>query len=137
MAKDPFQHLAANDPFAVADRLFEKMDLSESPIEEKFWSTHLALDLPHLRGMVQQHSPGFGSIRLDYALPQYRLAIELDGFEYHRTKDSFIKDRKRDRELSMNLWAVLHFSGTEIYIMPRACVQQANVWAGIWIRERT
>lgn len=42
------------------------------------------------------------------------IVFELDGYEYHSSKEMFTSDRKRDRNLS-NTFKVFRFSGLEIY----------------------
>lgn len=44
------------------------------------------------------------------------LIVECDGYEFH--KDSFIKDRKRDRAIRSSSFEVMRFSGSEIYSDP-------------------
>ncbi|MBW1995541.1 MAG: DUF559 domain-containing protein [Deltaproteobacteria bacterium] len=50
--------------------------------------------------------------------PDFRLIIECDGFRYHSDKESFTKDRARDRVLQRKGFIVLRFSGHEIYHDP-------------------
>ena len=54
------------------------------------------------------------SIRADLliwcpAKPNSKLIIECDGYEYHSSKENFIKDRKRDRDFKANGMEVLRF----------------------------
>jgi len=49
-----------------------------------------------------------------------KIIIECDGFQYHREKVVFIRDRKRDRALKAKGYEVLRYSGTEIYGDPIA-----------------
>lgn len=49
-----------------------------------------------------------------------RIIVECDGFQYHKGKAEFIRDRKRDRALKAQGYEVLRFSGTEIYSDPVA-----------------
>lgn len=44
----------------------------------------------------------------------FRLIVECDGFEYHNNKESFIKDRTRDRWFTKNNFHVMRFSGAEL-----------------------
>lgn len=109
----------------------------DSPVEELFWTTHMRLRLPHLVGLVRQHEVFDGAYILDFALPGYRLGIELDGWAWHGDRESFLKDRRRDRNLSTSRWVVIHFSGEEVLEDAARCVREANAWAGIWRRERS
>lgn len=44
----------------------------------------------------------------------FNLIVECDGFEFHKEKNSFIKDRKRDRAFLSKGFRVQRYSGTEI-----------------------
>ena len=50
----------------------------------------------------------------DFAFPEAKIAIYCDGYEYHSGRDSFQKDRQQSRELQLQGWSVLRFSGSEI-----------------------
>ena len=50
--------------------------------------------------------------------PDTKLIIECDGFKYHSDKESFTKDRARDRILQKKGFVVLRLSGLEIYHDP-------------------
>jgi very-short-patch-repair endonuclease len=128
--RPPFQP----DPFAEARGLLSD---DESPIEERFWSACLHLKPNNLRGLVREHEVFDGAYRIDFALPRFRLAIELDGYSYHSGPDAFVYDRRRDRYLSMNHWVVVHFAGAEVMQDPQRCVHEADLWAGAWRRERS
>lgn len=55
-----------------------------------------------------------GPYLIDVALPQYKLAIECDGKEYHSTPEQKAHDRRKDRYLRKRGWKVLRFSGSMI-----------------------
>ena len=50
----------------------------------------------------------------DFAFPKDKIAIYCDGFKYHANSDSFQKDRQQSRDLQLQGWCVLRFSGSEI-----------------------
>lgn len=53
--------------------------------------------------------------RLDIALPDQRLAIEVDGWEWHgKHKGDFQRDRTRQNLLTVNNWRILRFTAGEI-----------------------
>ncbi|MFK7756167.1 MAG: endonuclease domain-containing protein [Flavobacteriales bacterium] len=63
------------------------------------------------------------SIRTDMYIwkpsnPDFKLIVECDGFKYHSSKDSFVRDRKRDRLFKSKGYQVVRFSGTEIWKDP-------------------
>jgi len=49
---------------------------------------------------------------IDMAYPEAPLAIELDGYETHGTRQAFEDDRLRGNELVLLGWPVLHFTWT-------------------------
>lgn len=55
-----------------------------------------------------------GPYRIDFANRQAKLAIELDGFTYHSSREQFGKDRERERYLIEKGWKVIRFHGDEI-----------------------
>ena len=64
---------------------------------------------------VQQHpvSVGGRQYRIDLAYPEHKVAIEIDGWEYHRSRSAFDDDRTRANDLVVAGWHVLRFtSGT-------------------------
>lgn len=97
----------------------------ESPIERQFWAQHTTLKLPALTGLVPQHPVLGGRYRLDFALPVRKVGIELDGYEYHSSKDAFVKDRARQRDLEAAGWRIIRFAGSEVHRDAARCVRQA------------
>jgi len=107
--------------------LKDPLSVLESPPEEAFWAACLELGLPELAGIVPQHE--VGPLRLDFALPQRRLGIEVDGLAFHGSQESFRKDRDRQRQLEMMGWRVLRFAAAEVLQDPRGCVRSTASWA--------
>ena len=50
----------------------------------------------------------------DFAFPKDKIAIYCDGYKFHKDRDSFQKDRQQSRDLQLQGWCVLRFSGSEI-----------------------
>ena len=98
--------------------LNELLGRCESPIER-----HLLQDLyprlaPHNReDLVSQYLidsiPGLVTLP-DFAFPTAKVAIYCDGFSFHNTRKAFTRDREQLRELQLQGWLVLRFSGQEI-----------------------
>jgi very-short-patch-repair endonuclease len=95
-----------------------------SPLEQMFYELTF-LDL-HI---YPQHP--VGKYRLDFAIPDKRLAIELDGHEYHKTKYQRTHDAKRDRWLYGQGWHVLRFTGTEIHQDLDRCIDEICALVGV------
>src|SRR5688500_8634696 len=66
------------------------------------------------------------SYRIDYALigGQLRVAVELDGFEFHGNRQAFTYDRLRQNDLHASGWTVLRFSYDSIRLATERCVFQ-------------
>lgn len=59
-------------------------------------------------------------------LPYVRVAVELDGHEFHeRTKEQVASRDRRDRALQAAGWLVLHYSGSEFHRSPVETVHGA------------
>lgn len=99
--------------------------LCESPIEKAFWSVgYFPLSkIGVLTPQVQE-----GPYRIDFVLvPNNRLlkvAVELDGQEYHKTKEQRAHDYKRERYLQHRGWKIIRFTGSEIYGDAEKCVKE-------------
>jgi very-short-patch-repair endonuclease len=78
-----------------------------------------------------------GKYRLDFAIPDKRIAIELDGHEYHKTKYQRTHDARRDRWLYGQGWHVLRFTGTEIHQNLDRCVNEICDLIGVERLSRT
>lgn len=92
----------------------------ESPIEEQFWK----IAQHEISGIVPQYH--IGRYRVDFALPDKHVIIELDGHEYHKTKKQRTADARRERNLQELGWRVIRFTGTEIYQDAQDCVEQVK-----------
>jgi len=53
-------------------------------------------------------------IEVDFAWPASRLVIELDSWEYHRTRADFESDRRKDRRLRAAGWTVLRLTWRDL-----------------------
>ena len=102
------------------DRLNELLERCQSPIERELLQKlypHLTTD--HTRELEAQKWERIRrdgtQIRLDFAFPDLQIAICCDGRKWHEgTPERFEKDRRESRELQLQSWTVLRFSGREI-----------------------
>ncbi len=92
---------------------------TESPIERKFLNAFKKRTGRELQSQVQ-----IGPHRVDFAIEIPRkVVIECDGHAFHeKTKEQAQKDKARDRYLQIEGWAVLRFTGSEIFRNADACV---------------
>lgn len=80
-----------------------------SPVEQKLI---IELYQNDIKFNVQQLL--LNKYKVDFLL-ESNIVIEIDGYNYHSSKEQMIKDHKRDRELNLNGYHVYRFMGTEIY----------------------
>lgn len=99
----------------------------ESPIERMFWDEICWI----FRGIIPQVKTG--KYRLDFASEDLKVAIEIDGHDYHKTKDQRTKDAERQRSLEKDGWRVIRFTGTEVFNNPRKCAVDTVVLICQWL----
>ncbi len=111
----------------------------ESPIEELFLIAFYSLDA---KAYLKEYFATecvyvipqvcIGAYRVDFAIvirpkphEQYTCVVELDGHEFHeKTKEQVKKNNMRDRYFASRGITILHFSGSEVYNNPDACVEE-------------
>lgn len=74
-------------------------------------------------GLKHQHR--VSPYLLDFAHLESMVAIEVDGHEYHKTKEQRARDAKRDRHLAKCGWTVIRFTGSEVYEDSAKCAKEA------------
>jgi hypothetical protein len=78
------------------------------------------IEKEHWFGDPEKH----GRYRVDFIFKDARLIIELDGHEYHSTKEQLEKDAVRQRYLTRAGYTVIRFTGGEINRSPAGCVAE-------------
>ena len=64
---------------------------------------------------------------LDWAYPDARLGLELDGYGVHlRSLDAFERDRFRRNELTLDGWTILNFTSRQCRTRPDRVVDQVG-----------
>lgn len=83
----------------------------DSELESRVLRAILGAGLPT---PVRQHRVEVGdrTYFLDLAYPDLKVAIEVDGFDYHRDRGAFDRDRMRQNDLVGAGWTVLRFTST-------------------------
>jgi len=76
---------------------------------------------------VGSYAVDFLIVPEDPALERVKIAIELDGHEFHeKTKDQVRNDKVRERAIVQQGVTVLRFSGSEIVRNARGCVEEVE-----------
>lgn len=86
---------------------------AQSEPEKKFWNKIKY----KINDIQMQYNVNYNNTKyhLDFAIPDCKMAIEIDGFAYHdRTQKKFIQERKRIRNLQSLGWYVIQFTAYEI-----------------------
>lgn len=88
----------------------------ESPVEKIFWIIGKDF-IPRLTPQVN-----IGPYRADFAIPDLRIVIEIDGIEFHASDRQVSRDMKRDDYIRQQGWQVLRFTGSEVKRDVSLCV---------------
>lgn len=85
----------------------------ENALEDKVvrWITSSNVAKPKLQHTVTARSSR-AKYQLDIAYPEFKIAIEIDGFASHRDPIRFDSDRVRNNELTTDGWVVLHVTAS-------------------------
>lgn len=67
---------------------------------------------PQLQHEIRD-ADGFVVARLDFAWPERKFAVEMDGYEFHWGRDAFERDRERLNRLTLLGWSILHATWRE------------------------
>lgn len=101
------------------DEQIEEVQIHNSIIQHFDWNSYHIVLQPKFPNIKVDNK----SIRPDLLIwvpgdDEIRIIVECDGFAYHNSKDSFINDRIRDRQLQLNGYRVIRYSGSEINSNP-------------------
>jgi hypothetical protein len=94
------------------------METTLTPIEQAFLDAAGA----SIAGLESQK--WIEGYRVDFAVARKRLIIELDGHEYHSSRQQRTSDAIRQRALERAGYAVIRFTGTEIHNDVQRCVEE-------------
>jgi len=107
-----------------------------SKIEESFWianeNFNMEIEKLDQNNMLNrtnlpisdkrlEHGVVIGPYKVDFVYGDYTV-IELDGHEYHKTKEQRDHDYKRERYLQKLGYIVIRFTGTEVFLDARSCI---------------
>jgi very-short-patch-repair endonuclease len=91
--------------------------------ELEIWGVRNVLQGPGMPRFIQQHPVQlpWGAVRLDAAVPELKVAVELDGAAFHGSAAARERDTRRDTALAARGWVVLRFSYRRLRSDPEGC----------------
>ncbi len=110
-----------SQPLDHDHKRFERLAKRCNEIERVFWSTGYFELSKWGRLTPQKKVDGY---RLDFTLEieGLKIAIEIDGRDYHSTEDQRAADYQRERNLHRRGWRFIRFTGGEVYKDPQQCI---------------
>lgn len=113
---------------ALMRELLESLDMDESeesPLERR--GRRLLDDATCTCGYISEYPmPWSPRRRFDDAFPSHRVAVEWDSVRFHGQRESFERDRQRDREAVQRGWLVLRFTWADVTTRPQEVVRTVN-----------
>jgi very-short-patch-repair endonuclease len=105
--------------------LIDLLDLVEQGCQSELeiWGVRNVLCGPGMPRFVQQHPVRlpWGTVHLDAAIPDLKVAVELDGAAFHGSAEARERDIRRDAALAARGWVVLRFSYRRLTTDPDGC----------------
>jgi predicted transcriptional regulator of viral defense system len=103
----------------VLDEHYIGETLTWSELEERFLALSRGLGLTRPRtNLLIDPGDGEPAMRVDFAWPAQRIAVEVDGFRTHSTRQAFERDRRRDQRLTVAGWRPLRTTSRQIVGRP-------------------
>jgi REase_MTES_1575/Transcriptional regulator, AbiEi antitoxin len=94
---------------ALADLASTGASVTRSELEDRF------LALLDARGLPRPVANAWAErMEVDAVWPGARLAVELDGWDAHKTRDAFQRDRTRSNDLQEAGWTILRFTHADV-----------------------
>ncbi len=90
--------------------------------EQRFLAFWVKLNIPYILEPQYQIGPYYA----DFAHPESRTIIEIDGKAYHTSPEQVERDQHRQAYLEAECWTVLRFTGSQIQRDPVRSVYQAK-----------
>jgi predicted transcriptional regulator of viral defense system len=88
--------------------------LTRSELEANFLELVRQAGLPEPQSNLPLAAHDHPRLEPDFYWPTYRLVVETDGWETHRTRSAFKRDRRRDAALVAAGWRVMRFTYDDV-----------------------
>jgi very-short-patch-repair endonuclease len=115
-------------PLGYHHKRFDNLAPKCNRIEAIFWSAAY-FELSKLGEFTPQYE--VDRYRLDFALVGngFKIAIEIDGHDSHKSKLQRMSDYQRERRLKKLGWRFIRFTGSDIYRYVQECVADVSIIA--------
>ena len=87
--------------------------------------------LPVAQTQHRFHENGHFVARVDFAYPEQRVIIEVDGARWHSGRQARIKDAQRDNYFNLKGWTVLRFTWEDLERRPEHVARQVALALGV------
>ena len=88
---------------------FERVLKTQSELEKRFLEDCVCA------GLIVEPQYLIGNIHADFAIPEKKIAIEVDSKQYHSSRESFLNDMKRDEIYKQHKWIVIRLPGPFVF----------------------
>jgi very-short-patch-repair endonuclease len=105
----------------------------KSPPETWLWAAWVKAVGPDLAGIMIPQFPIPGTkFQADFGIPMVQIIVEVDGNEFHSSREDRQKDYRRERAVIELSWLPLRFTGVDIYRGADYCADQ--IWRVVMLR---
>ena len=108
---------------------------SESPEQMRLYQL-LCHTYPHVSWAYNYPSPLGGNYRLDIAAPDYKLDIEVDGWQHHHRVGPMDHDRQRDLAHLLLGWTTIRFTAGRVFKHADHVLVDVGKVLALWERRR-
>ncbi|MDQ2895156.1 MAG: endonuclease domain-containing protein, partial [Actinomycetota bacterium] len=95
--------------------------VTRSEAEERLLALVRGGELPEPEVNVRRHG-----WEIDFLWPEARLAVEMDGYQFHSTHANFTRDRRKDAQLAAHGITVIRFTWDQLVDTPLAVVARIS-----------
>lgn len=96
-------------------------------IEQMFWNAYQKRMTENDEDYKLEPQVVIGLHKVDFACEagfDMKFAVEIDGHDFHKTKEQREKDYKRERYLMRQGYIPIRFTGTEVFLEADKCVDE-------------
>ncbi len=127
LEREPRGHRGSGVLRKLVREILEEPEIPDSELESFAMELGLATGRkPVLHLKVHGAQRGQFIAEVDFAWPEARLCVEMDGWKTHGSKFAFKRDRRRDRQLAAEGLQVLRYVWEDVKSAPRTFVDEIS-----------